>query len=343
MQAAQRSASVASSGSPQQSHPLRRNSIEVQQPAQNVCGSSTIAPQPAQRAGKAKSSSERGRAVRARIGCTRYLSPTIRPRTSARVGKPLFDMLQRGIRRDRAFRQGPALFLFERTFEDIIERIALVRRRFKSILLIGCPDREWPDRLAAEAGHVLVKDPGALFAQAAQGDIMAEDANRLPEAAFDLCVAIGTLDTVNDLPLALANIRASLLPDALLIGAMSGGDTLPRLRAAMRAADAVGGAASPHIHPRIDGPSLCQLLGQVDFKDAVVDVDRVRVSYPNLQAEVADLRAMAATNILAERSRISLTRNQFAAACQEFSRSQSGGKPVEVFEILHFTGWTPAA
>lgn len=252
-------------------------------------------------------------------------------------------MQQRGIRRDRAFRQGPEPFLLERTFDDILQRIALVRRQFQSALLIGCPDPDWPKRLAAKAGHVLVKDPGALFAQAAQGDIMAEDADRLPEAAYDLCVAIGTLDSVNDLPLALANIRMSLRPDALLIGAMSGGDTLPRLRSAMRAADAAGGAASPHIHPRIDGPTLCQLLGKVNFNNAVVDVDRVQVGYPDLKAEVSDLRAMAATNILAERSRIPLTRHQVAAASHEFSRSGLDGRTVEVFEILHFVAWTPAA
>jgi SAM-dependent methyltransferase len=319
------------------------NSIEVQQSAQKLCGLSTIVPQPAHRAGKAKSSIERSGAVRARIGCTRYLSPTIRPRTSARVGKPLFDMTQRGIRRDRAFRKGPALFLFERTFQDILERIALVRRRFESILLIGCPDPGWPKRLAAGAAQVVVKDPGELFAGAAGGEVMVEDADRLPEAAFDLCVAIGSLDTVDNLPLALANIATSLRPDALLIGAMSGGDTLPRLRAAMRAADAAGGTASPHIHPRIDGPSLCQLLRNVDFENAVVDLDRVRVSYPSLLAQVTDLRAMAATNILAERSRISLTRQQLAAAAREYSNAELGGRIIEVYEIIHFAAWTPAA
>lgn len=189
--------------------------------------------------------------------------------------------------------------------------------------------------------QVAIVDPGPLFARMTKGSNLVEDSDRLGDAAYDLCVAIGTLDSVNNLPLALANIRAALSADGLLIGAISGGDTLPMLRAAMRAADAGQGMATPHIHPRIDGPSLCDLLRNVGFINAVVDVDRISVSYPSLSAEIADLRAMGATNILAERSRIPLTRKALAAAVNEFARNQATGRTVETFEILHFAAWTP--
>ena len=53
----------------------------------------------------------------------------------------------RALRRDRAFRQGPELFLFERAFEDCLERLAVIRRQFKSALLFGCPDPGWSNRL----------------------------------------------------------------------------------------------------------------------------------------------------------------------------------------------------
>ena len=244
------------------------------------------------------------------------------------------------MRRDRAFRLGPALFLFERTFEDILERIALVRRRFRSALLIGCPDPSWPNRLAKVVDRLAVVDPGALFAGAVRGRKLAEDQERLGSGDFDLCLAIGTLDTVDDLPLALANIRAALCQSALLIGAMSGGDTLPALRRAMRAADAVTRAASPHVHPRIDGPSFCRLIDSAGFVDPVVDLDRVSVAYGSLAKLVADLRAMAATNILADRSRTPMHRDAFSAASRDFAAAAQDGRTVEVFEILHFAAWT---
>jgi len=210
-------------------------------------------------------------------------------------------------------------------------------------LMIGCPDPKSPDQLAQHVDQVAVVEPGPLFAAGVHGRIIIEDHDRLGDTDYDLCVALGTLDTVNNLPLALANIQAALRDDSLLIGAISGGDTLPMLRSAMRAADAVSGTASPHIHPRIDGPSLCGLLGGVGFLNAVVDIDRVSVGYPALHSEVADLRAMGATNILAERSKIPLTRGAVTAAAKEFDRLQRDGRTVETFEILHFAAWTPSA
>jgi hypothetical protein len=138
-------------------------------------------------------------------------------------------------------------------------------------------------------------------------------------------------------------MRQSLKADALLIGAMSGGETLPRLRAAMRAADVVQGVAAPHIHPRIEAPSLAMLLSSAGFAMPVVDVDRVEVGYPSLGRLISDLRAMGATNVLTGRPRQPLSKAARLAAGAEFMRSSRGGRTAETFEILNFAAWTPAA
>ena len=78
------------------------------------------------------------------------------------------------------------------------------------------------------------------------------------------------------------------------------------------------------------------------FSNPVVDVDRVQVSYPSLGQLVADLRAMAAANILAARSRMPVTKAAFDAAVRNFSATGNGEHTVETFEILHFAAWTPA-
>jgi hypothetical protein len=268
----------------------------------------------------------------------RFLSLGAPHRTSAAVAE-LFDMKLRGLRRDRAARRGTELFLLERAFDDCVERVQLLDRRFTRALVIGCPDQEWPKRLFSIAASVEVRDPGRLFAEAAPGDQIVEDAWEPKREAYDLVFAIGTLDTVNDLPLALRLIRYAMAPGALLIGAMSGGDTLPQLRAAMRAADALGSGAAPHVHPRIEPSALPPLLGDAGFTQPVVDVDRVQVSYPSLGRLVADLRAMAATNIM--RARASpLTRGQLDAAVRAFADGGDGQRTVETFEILHFAAWT---
>jgi hypothetical protein len=252
----------------------------------------------------------------------------------------LFDMHVRALRRDRAARVGPELFLHERAFEDCLERIALHRRKFEHALLIGCPDPAWPVRLGAFANSVEVRDPGRLFAASAGGALIAEDAWEPDEGAFDLLLTVGTLDTVNDLRLALRLIRYAMRPNALFIGAVSGGETLPQLRSAMRAADAAAGVAAPHIHPRIEASALAPLLTETGFMDAVVDVERIPVSYRSLDRLVSDLRAMAATNVLTARPRF-IGRSALAAAIATFAADRDGERTVETFEILHFAAWTP--
>ena len=106
-------------------------------------------------------------------------------------------------------------------------------------------------------------------------------------ATYDLCLSIGTLDTIDDLPIALTGLRSVLAPDAFLIGALAGGDTLPQLRKAMRAADSVQGGSVPHVHPRIEAAALAGLLSAAGFVDPVVDVDRVAASYASLGDLVA--------------------------------------------------------
>jgi SAM-dependent methyltransferase len=253
----------------------------------------------------------------------------------------LFDYRLRAMRRDRAARIGTELFLLDRAFADCLERIALVQRSFERALLIGCPDPAWPEQLRPTGANVEVYDPGPLFAERARGSVIVEDQWR-PEGSFDLVVAVGTLDTVDGLPQALRLIASATRPDSLFIGAISGGDTLPLLRGAMRAADQLEGEAQPHVHPRIEASALCPLLAAAGFAMPVADVDRVQVSYPSLTRLVSDLRAMGATNILNARPRKSLTRAALAAAEEAFMAGAAGGRAVETFEILHFAAWTPA-
>ena len=244
------------------------------------------------------------------------------------------------MRRDRAARTGPELFLYERVFADCLERIELMQRRFPRALLIGCPDPGWPERLRAFCEHVDVRDPGELFALTAGGSTLVEDAWLPPEQACELVLAVGTLDTVNDLPLALRLIGHALQPGGLLIGAMSGGETLPRLREAMRAADLADGGAAPHVHPRIEPSALAPLLTDAGYADPVVDIDRVRLSYASLDALIRDLRAMGLTNVLNARLRF-IGRTGHAAAVESFSQAGHDGRTMETAEILHFAAWAP--
>jgi SAM-dependent methyltransferase len=294
-------------------------------------------------ASRRKREIEHGPGAGTNKGCNAHhivLSPAPAHRTSARV-PDLFDMKLRAMRRDRAARMGPELFVLERVFEDCLERIALLDRRFDRALLIGCPDSEWPERMASIAEQVDTCDPGRLFAQRAAGSVILENAWEPGPQACDLVLAIGTLDSTNDLPLALRLIHYALSPDGLFIGALSGGETVPKLRAAMRAADALTGIAVPHAHPRIEPSALAPLLEDAGFSRPVVDIERVAAGYTSLGRLVRDLRAMAATNVLASRPP-PLTRRQWEAAARAFEKAAEDGRTIETFEIIHFAAWKTA-
>ena len=231
-------------------------------------------------------------------------------------------------------------FLAERCAEDLIERLGDVRRRFAHGLLVGALDASWPERLRAKADRVSVIDPQARLATRASGSGADEAALPFETDAFDLVVAAGTLDTADDLPGALVEFGRVLKPDGLLIGALPAAGSLPRLRAAMLAADAAAGGAAPRLHPSLDARTMGDLLGRAGFVLTVVDVDRLDVGYGGLPALVRDLRAHAATNVLARRSRRPLGRSALAAAEGAFAESGRDGRTYERFELLHFSGWT---
>ena len=236
--------------------------------------------------------------------------------------RSLFDDHARRLRRDRASRLGGELFLHARAFDDCLDRLVDVRVNFTNALIVGCADLNWRESLSSIVTHVSTADPWSIAPQ-----------------SFDLCVSIGELETANDVQAAAFALRHMLRPGGLLIGAIVGGNSLPRLRAAMLAADRAEGGATPRLHPSIDGPSLAALLTSVGFIQPVVDVDRVDVAYPDLDRLVGDLRAMGCTNILAERSRRPITRRGLDIARTAFR--EGADRTVERFELLHFAAWAP--
>ena len=266
------------------------------------------------------------------------LSPERGRRTSAPVTTELFDRRLRALRRDRAARSGPELFLYDRAFSDCLDRLGDIVRTFDRCLLIGCPSPRWPQLLGKFAREVDVMDPGPLFAAAAGGRQGEEDRFDFGEDRYDLAVAVGTLDSVNDLPLALQLIRRSLRPAGILIGAIAGGNSLPALRASLIEAGRSRGRVVARTHPRIEASALTGLLAAAGFSMPVVDVDRVTLRYSDLLSLVTDLRAMGVSSMLSGRLP-PLARAELRIAGEAFEQLGTDGRTEELVEILHFIGW----
>lgn len=216
----------------------------------------------------------------------------------------------------------------------IVERIEAVDRDFTDILDIGA----WRGDFAWKNADVTRIDAGGAFARACSGLQIEEDRLPFGEHTFDLVVSAASLDQVNDLPGALMLIRRALRPGGMFVAAFLGAGTLATLRQALRVAEPEPPA--PRLHPQIDVRSAGDLLGRAGFANPVADTETLMVRYSGLARLIADLRGMAATNLL--RARRPIRRDVLARARDAFGAlADSDGKTAERFEIVYMTGFAP--
>jgi SAM-dependent methyltransferase len=248
----------------------------------------------------------------------------------------IFDRAARRRYRDRAAAGFAGHdFLRAAMLDGIADRLDTVKRSFADILDLGCFDGGF---VPPPGARVARADPGFAFARAAGGVQADEDQLPFGDAGFDLVVAAGTLDGVNDLPGALTLIRRVLRPDGLFLGAFVGGNSLPALRHALRVAEAERPVA--RLHPLVDVRSAGDLLLRAGFALPVADVETLTARYGDIGRLFADLRGAALANALAGRH--PLTRGAVARAAAAFAaQADADGRVAERFDLVFLTGWAP--
>jgi SAM-dependent methyltransferase len=259
----------------------------------------------------------------------------------------IFDRRLLRLRLSRALRTGPADFLLQRVVEDLDERLGSVLRQFDDVLDLGTPTSLLVERLA-------LRHPKRLIHAALVRDALTEgtwlnliaDEEALPFApeSFDLITSALSLQNVNDLPGALVQIRRALRPDGLFMGCFMGGQSLHELRAVLaEAEEEIMGGVSPRVAPFVDLRDLGALLQRAGFALPVTDVDTLTVRYDHLFALAHDLRAMAATNILALRDRRGISKTVLLRAAEIYQQkfSDSDGRIRATFDLVWLSGWSP--
>ncbi|KAG1121274.1 hypothetical protein G6F42_012588 [Rhizopus arrhizus] len=172
------------------------------------------------------------------------------------------------------------------------------------------------------------------------------DEEHLPfaENSLDAVVSSLSLNWVNDLPGALIQIKNSLKPDGVFIGAMFGGDTLFELRTSLQLAEVERESGiSPRISPMADSSDMSRMLTRAGFTLTTVDVDEIQVNYPSAFELMQDLRAMGESNSVLTR-RPFLKRDTLLAAAsiyKELHGNPDGTIPA-TFSIIYLIGWKPS-
>ena len=170
---------------------------------------------------------------------------------------------------------------------------------------------------------------------------VAGDAAQLPlaDASVDLLVSNLCLPFVNDLADTLAGFRRVLKPDGLLLCSTYGSETLGELDYAFAQADNV-----PHVHPFAPIASFGDALMRAGFRDPVIDRDVFTLTYPDLPALMAELRALGYANARSDRRHTLTGRGRFAAATRAYEAlRQADGRLPSTWEVLYAHAWAPAA
>lgn len=266
----------------------------------------------------------------------------------------IFDRALVRQRRQRATRGFSGFdFLAQHVSDDFAERLSAINRSFvDTASLGGLPQTAdlRTDLLKGEAASFTETDavPARLRATSTNHFVTQADEEYLPftPQSLDLIVAPLTLHWVNDLPGSFIQIRRSLKPDGLFLGAMFGGDTLTELRQCLSQAEIeLSGGLSPRVSPQIDIRDLGHLLQRAEFTLPVTDTEILTVRYDTMFDLMRDLRGMGETNCLVERLKSFSRRDVFLRAAEIYASdfADPDGRLRATFQIHTATGWAEHA
>ena len=252
-------------------------------------------------------------------------------------------------------------FLRREIARRMFERLALVRLMPRRVLDAGCG--EGADLLALQKTYpgaqlvgidgapAMLERPGAtrpgalqqmlgkLLPGRAGSELVAGDFGNLPLAtsSLDLIWSNLALHWHPQPDRVFAEWRRTLRVDGLLMFSCFGPDTFKELRAAFACAD-----EAPHALPFVDMHDFGDQLVEVGFSTPVMDMETITVTYPNVKAMLADVRALGG-NPLATRGRGLLGRAAWARVHAALERQRrADGKLGLTFELIYGHAFRPA-
>jgi SAM-dependent methyltransferase len=254
----------------------------------------------------------------------------------------LFDKAFRRNALSRAARKRPA-FYAQTLAGEIESRFGLILREFAVTLVYGPAAGEIGSRLRLlkRLGHVITAAP-----EHESGIDLVFDDETMPLApeSVDCIVSLFSLNSIDDVPGSLAQIRAALKPDGLFFACLFAGRTLIELREAWLAAEAdISGGASLRLAPLADLRDLGGLLQRAGFALPAVDMDVTIVRYRDSLSLMHEIKALGFGHALAERSRKPVTAALLARAAALYDQrfADPDGRIRATIETAWLIGWAP--
>jgi SAM-dependent methyltransferase len=257
-------------------------------------------------------------------------------------GPRLFDraLVRRRLARARGEQ---AEFLAAAVADETAHRMNVVSRDFAVTLLHGLGHQQTAKKLKS-AGRFQTLIAGAAQFDPASHVVFEVEALPFGPQSFDCIISLLTLQSVNDLPGALIQVRRALKPDGLFLACLFGGATLAELRAAWLEAESEHkGGVTPRIAPFADVREMGALLQRAGFALPVTDIDRTTVRYRDAMALMREIKALGLSNALADRSRWPVTPALLAKAAAAYAQrySDPDGRVRATVETIWLTAWAP--
>jgi hypothetical protein len=226
---------------------------------------------------------------------------------------------------------------------DLAERLGAVTRDFEQAIILAPDASALP--LSGRSAHGPFRFERASTVLPTPGiPLVDPEALDLPRRGYDLIVSLFDLDVVDDVPGFLARARAHLRGDGLFLAAAIGGDSLTELREAFLSADAeTGGGAFLRVAPFIPLSAAAGLLQRAGFALPVTDVETHTVRYESPLSLMRELKALGASNPLADRPHKMATLRLIQTAVKAYEQlaSDLDGRVRATLEIVWLSGWAP--
>jgi malonyl-CoA O-methyltransferase len=237
----------------------------------------------------------------------------------------------------------------------MLERLQYIKLEPGRILDAGCGEGHGARRLVERypGAQVLALDFALPMLQAARShdswlrrafkrarvDYLCADLASvpLPASSVDLAWSNLALHAAGDPQPALRELRRVLKVGGLLMFSCYGPDTLNELKSAFAARD---GAA--HVHGFIDMHDLGDMLLACGFAAPVMDMELITLTYADVDALLADLRATGQQNVLLERRRGLTGKGVLGAMRAAYENLRRDGRLPASFEIVYGHAWKPA-
>lgn len=243
-----------------------------------------------------------------------------------------------------------AAFLQREVGQRLLERLELIRMQPQQVVDLGCGTGKITQALLKKyrKAHITGLDLalGMVQKTRSQGSWLrpvsgvCADVAQLPlrTSSVDMLLSNLMLQWCNDLPAVCAELARTLRPEGLLLFSTLGPDTLKELRASWGQVDGYS-----HTSRFIDMHDVGDALLQAGFRDPVVDMEVITLTYREVKDLLRDLKGIGANNATAGRNRGLTGKQRLRAFYQAYEHfQQADGQYPATYEVIYGHAWAPA-